>query len=169
MAFAAVPIVPTDGQLVISDATGTPLTVTVTYEEGNFSFTGMNQGVMDTVVFMDRGRPYSMRKEKNRPIPFSFTCHAISMVGDPGNACFKLGTWAGATSTLATSAGGSEVFCVKLVYTAERTNFGGTTDSTATFLICRITDVDFSEGVPGTFTIKGEAYVFADSDIVLAA
>ena len=168
MAFAGAPIVPTDGQLVISDGASSP-PVTVAYEEGNFSFTGYNQGVMDTVVFMDRGRPYAIRKEKNRPIPFSFTCHAISMVGDPGNACFRLGTWASATSTLPTANGGSEVFCVKLVYTAERTNFGASSDSTATFLICRITDVDYSEAVPSTFTIKGEAYVFSDSDIVLAA
>ena len=168
MGFAEAPIVPTDGTLVISDGAGSPLTATVVYEEGNFSFTGMNQGVMDTVVFMDRGRPYSIRKEKNRPIPFSFTAHAISMVGEPGNACLKLGTWASATSTLPTAKGGSEVHCVKLVYTAERSNFGASSDSTATFLICRITDVDFAEGVPSTFTIKGEAYVFADSDIVLA-
>lgn len=169
MAFAGAPIVPTDGTLVISDGAGSPLSVTVTYEDGNFSFTGMNQGVMDTVVFMDRGRPYSIRKEKNRPIPFSFTAHALSMVGDPGSACFKKGTWASATSTLPAASGGSEVFCVKLVYTAERTDFGASTDSTATFLICRITDVDFAEGMPSTFTIKGEAYVFSDSDIVLAA
>lgn len=169
MAFAGAPITPTDGTLVISDGAGSPLTCTIQYEDGNFSLTGMNQGAMDTVVFMDRGRPYAIRKEKNRPIPFSFTAHALSMVGDPGSACFKKGTWASATSTLPTANGGSEVFCVKLVYTAERTDFGASTDSTATFLICRITDVDFAEGMPSTFTIKGEAYVFSDSDIVLAA
>jgi len=168
MANATVPLVPRDGSLVISDNTGTPLTVTVQYTDGDLKISDIVQGNWEAVVFEDRGVPYSLRASKKKTIKVSFTCHAIMTVGSasPLEAIRKTGTWASAVSMLATAAGGSEIFLVQLVWTGERSDFGASADASFTLKKVRVT-ASFNEGVPGTFSFEGEAYIFADSDFAI--
>ena len=56
MALAAVPFVPSDGALVFTDNTGTPLSFTVPYEDGNLSFGTITHNQKAVQEFLHRGR-----------------------------------------------------------------------------------------------------------------
>ena len=168
MSDAVAPLVPKDGSLVIYDGAGSPLSVTLAYTDGDLKIDEITQGNWETQVFEDRGTPYAVRATKKKVIKVSFSCHAVNTVGanSPLEAVRKTGTWASATSTIASSAGGSEVHCVKMVWTGERSNFGASADSTFTLAKVRVTG-SFAEGTPGTFSFQGEAYIFSDSDFAI--
>lgn len=169
MPDAAAPLVPRDGALVASDGAGSPLTSTLLYTDGDLKISEIAQGNWETQVFEDRGTPYSIRGVKKKTLKVSFTCHAVNTVGANSflEVIRKTGTWASATSTIATSAGGYEIHTVQLVWTGERSNFGASADSSFTLKKVRLT-AGFSEGTPGTLSFEGEAYIFADTDFAIA-
>lgn len=158
------PIIPNDGQLVISDGAGSPLTYTVVYEDGDFSYSGVKKGQKAVQKFQDRGRDYAWRETSDEDIEVSFSCHCVAFGGDgsttttPNNVFEKTGTWASATSMLPAAAGGgsSGVWAVKLVFTAERSNNGATADSTVTFKYFHCEDISFTEGSPSKLSFKGK-------------
>ena len=51
-----------DGTIVLSDGTGTPLTVTIQFENGDLSISGTNQGNYEHTKYLDRGELGSIRK-----------------------------------------------------------------------------------------------------------
>ena len=56
MAYSTAPKVRRDGKITLKDGTGTPVTLEVAYEEGNFSF---DQTKSDRIVIRDRDRKCS--------------------------------------------------------------------------------------------------------------
>lgn len=163
MALPTTPIIPIDGAIVLSDNTGTPITITVAYEDGDLQVSGLEQAYMEVQVIESRGTPYAARNVRYKPIEFSFTAHLVGTVDATDSsllaALLKLGTtpWASATSMLATAKG--DAYMLKVAWTAERTNFGGTADASLTLKYCRLS-VDMSEGVPGKLSVKGTCYRF---------
>lgn len=162
MANATVPLIPADGTLTITD--GAALSYTIVYEDGDFAVTGLKKGQMAHVVGKDRGIPVWIRDtERDESIAFSFSCHAMAVVGDNttatiGDIIMRLRVWAAFTSTLPTA--GGDTYCVTLTFTGERTNFGATADTTMVLKYCHLTG-DFSEGIPGKWSIKGEAFCYS--------
>ena len=68
-----------DGTILIEDGTGTPLAVTVQYEAGDFSISGLNQSNTEATTYLDRGELGSVRKT-NRTFPtFSFSAHMTDL------------------------------------------------------------------------------------------
>lgn len=166
MADAAVPLIPRDGTLVLSD--GAALTLTVLYTDGNLKIGNLSQGNYVVQAFKDRGTAYSLRGVEKQEITVSFDCHAVMTVGasSPLEAIRKTGTWASATSTTPIANGGSEVHTVQAVWTGERSNFGATADASVTIKKIRFTG-SFSEGTPGMLSFEGIGYLFADTDIAI--
>jgi hypothetical protein len=157
VALNSVPIIPRDGQLVISDNSGTPITLTVQYEDGDFSAGSFRQSNMSTQSFRDRGEFYAHRKVQEEEIEFSFSAHATDFT-DATEKCLidafcKTGAFASGVSKLGSSA---DVWAVQIVFTAEQTNYGAGSDGTITLTYC-IGEVKFSEGLPGKFEISGRA------------
>lgn len=157
MSNANTPIIPKDGVLHILDGAGTPLDFTVLYDGGDLSFSGLNQGFSTRQIFMSRGVPYSVRDTELKPIEFTFTCDAVHILGDGTTATIydvlmKKAPWASATSTLPTTRG--DTYCLTFKFTAERSNLGATADNTVTLKYCFF-EMDFAEGIPGKWTIKG--------------
>lgn len=158
MATTNNPLIPADGTLVITD--GASLTYTIVYEDGDLSITGLMKSQMQLQAFKDRGITYSVRQTEDANIEFSFSCHAISLLGDGVTAtisdvALRLGVWAAATSKIAVTQG--DAYLLQLKYTGERTNFGSTADTTATLKYCAMT-LDISEGLPGKLSIKGTCF-----------
>jgi len=159
MANPSSPMIPRDGVLVIKDNTGTPKTLTIAYDGGDLQVSNLNQGHKTRQVFKSRGATYSVRDVEAQEIGIQFTADAVSFLGDGSTATLyealmKLGAWSTAVSTLPSPAG--DTYCLTLQFTVERTNFGGSADNVETFKYVYF-DVDFAEGVPGKFTIKGTA------------
>lgn len=167
MAVATNPMIPADGALVITD--GAALTYTIIYEDGDLSITGLTKGQMQMVSFKDRGITYSVRETEDQDIEFAFSCHAIALLGDattamPTDVVLKLGVWAAATSKISAAQGNA--YLLQLKFTAERSNFGATADSTATLKYCQMT-IDFSEGIPGKLSIKGKCFPLSTDFLTL--
>ena len=148
-----------NGTIVLKDATGgTPLDVTVQYEAGNLSISGLKKRLNETVTYLDRGELGSVR-HTNRTFPtISFTAH-MTEFSDATNEnlldiIMRTGAFASAVSTLGPSA---DVYTLTMTLTVEGTDLGDATDHT-----CIATDVewsiDFAEGDPNTFTINGTCY-----------
>lgn len=154
MPLASTPLIPNDGVIVITD--GAALTFTLNFEDGDLSFSEIAEGQKNYEMFFHRGRFYGARKTQDSPVEVSFSCHAVGFT-DAAQASIldvvrKGGLWAGALSTLPIGAG--DLYCVRLTWTGERTNFGGTADSSAVMKYFHPTAA-FSEGTPGKFNIKG--------------
>ncbi len=148
-----------DGSLVFSDGTTpTPLSLTVAYEAGDFSIDGLNEGLVDTTAYLDRGEFSTLRKT-NRTFPsVSFTAHFTDL-SDASNATLydlarKSGYFASAVSTLGANA---DAMTYKLVFTVEGTNFGDSADHVLTLNDVRVT-VSVAEGDPDTYNISGTVY-----------
>lgn len=146
-----------DGTIVINDGTSpTPLTLTVQFETGDFSISGLNQGNYEITKYLDRGDLGSIRKT-NRSFPTgSFTAHMTDLSDNTDrllwDAVNKTGAWASAVSTLGSTA---DVFALQLVLTVEGSNFGDATDHVLTLNNCHCS-ISFAEGDPNSFTLDFE-------------
>ena len=127
-----------DGSIVLSDGTGTPLTVTVQFEAGDLSLSGTNQGNYEHTKYLDRGELGSIRKT-NRMFPTgSFTCQMTDLSDATDRLIWdivnKTGAFTAAVSTLGANA---DLYTLKIVLTVEGTNFGDATDHVLTMNDCR--------------------------------
>ena len=147
-----------DGTLVFADNTGTPLTLPIVYEAGDFSIDNLNEGLVETTAYLDRGEFATLRKT-NRVFPsFSFTAHMTDISDATDKLLYdlarKTGAFASAVSTLGANA---DAMTYKLTFTVEGTNFGDSADHTMILNDCRIT-LSFSEGDPNSFSVAGIVY-----------
>jgi len=146
-----------DGTIVLSDGTGTPLTVTVQFENGDLSLSGTNQGNYEHTKYLDRGELGSIRKT-NRMFPTgSFTCQMTDLSDATDRLIWdivnKTNSFSAAVSTLGTDA---DLYTLKIVLTIEGSNFGGgEADHVLNLNNCRCS-IDFAEGDPNSFTINFE-------------
>ena len=147
-----------DGTLVFADNTGAPLTLPIVYEAGDFSIDNLNEGLVETTAYLDRGEFATLRKT-NRVFPsFSFTAHMTDLSDNTDKLLYdlarKTGAFASAVSTLGANA---DAMTYKLTFTVEGTNFGDSADHTMILNDCRIT-LSFSEGDPNSFSVAGIVY-----------
>jgi len=147
-----------DGTLVFADNTGTPLTLPIQYEAGDFSIDNLNEGLVETTAYLDRGEFATLRKT-NRVFPsFSFSAHMSDLSDNTDKLLYdlarKTGAFASAVSTLGANA---DAMTYKLTFTVEGTNFGDSADHTMILNDCRIT-LSFSEGDPNSFSVAGIVY-----------
>lgn len=131
-------------------------TLTIQYEAGDLSLSGVNQGNYEHTKYLDRGDLGSIRKT-NRSFPTgSFSCQ-MTEFSDASNTNIwdlinKTGAFSTAVSTLGANA---DLFTLKITLSVEGTNFGDSSDHTLEMDDCRCT-IDFSEGDPSSFTINFE-------------
>ena len=169
MAINTKPIVPRDGSITVADATGSPITSTITYEDGDFSVSGLKPGQKDHQMFLDRGTMYAARYTDESPVSFSFSAHATH-ISDATEKTFmdsflKLGAFAAGVSQFGSDT--DEVWAVKVTFTAEQTNSGAAVDGSVTLTYC-VGECSFEEGTPGKFSVSGSAYLVSSAGIALA-
>lgn len=166
MGLPSSPIIPKDGTLVISDATGTPITFTCQFEDGDEKFTGLAKDQKHVQAYKDRGEVYSLREDEDiEAVDIEWSCHLIGLtdaaVATLFDALLKRGpVWGSAVNQLAAAYGGgtSGTWCVKLGWTAERSDYGGTADTALTFKYFHPDTVDIGISNPGKLTVKGRAF-----------
>jgi hypothetical protein len=161
MSNSAVPFIPADGSLTITD--GGALTFTLLYTDGDFQVTGLSAAQKSAQEFKTRGKVYSVRDVEEQSMEFSFTAHATQILGDGTTATLadvilKKGPWIAATSKLPAANG--DTYCVQVAWTGERSTFGATADNVVTLKYCHLV-LDFAEGVPGKLSVKGTAYTIS--------
>lgn len=147
-----------DGVITLSDGTTpTPLTLTVQFESGDFSISGLNQGNTEATTYLDRGVLGSVRLTNQVFPTLTFSAHATD-ISDATNrtlwdAVNKTGSFASAVSTI----GSSDVYGLTVKLVIEGTNFGDPTDHEITCVGVHLS-IDFAEGDPDSFTLNGTIY-----------
>ena len=158
MAIPTIPITLRDVVVTFEDATGTPISATAIYEEGNFSISGMQEGDKAVNVFKDRGDIYSARYGEQEAVDVSITLHATTIYEGtdtiPLDAVNKTGAFSGGISTWGTET--VDPWMVKIVAAVEGVDRGDT-DKTITIPYFRGT-ASISDGNPMTIEISGQAY-----------
>jgi hypothetical protein len=147
-----------DGTILIEYGTGTPLAVTVQFEAGDFSLSGLNQGNVEATTYLDRGELGSVRKTSRTFPTFTFSAHMTDLSDATDkliwDAVNKTGAFASAVSTGGTA---SDVYMLKVTLTIEGTNFGDAADHVIIMNNCHLA-IDFAEGDPNSFTLNGTVY-----------
>ena len=147
-----------DGIILIEDGTGTPLAVTVQYESGDFSISGLNQSNTEATTYLDRGELGSVRKTSRTFPTFSFSAHMTDLSDATDKLLYdavnKTGAFSAAVSTGGTA---SDVYMLKVTLTIEGTNFGDSADHVMIMNNCHLS-LDFSEGDPNSFQLNGTIY-----------
>ncbi len=156
MAESTIVKVRRDGELKFSDGTGSPLTYTVSYENGNASFT---REKAERIVIRDRGIIVGSRKGDDPVLTITFDVHMrvlttaqltdltlIDVLDNTGNV---------ATIPWVKTSVQHEEWNLDLILTIEGTDHGDAGDSVATFANCIFT-WDFSEGDPNTISVTAE-------------
>ncbi len=147
-----------DGTLTLEDGAGSPASVIIQYEAGDFSLSGLHQSTKETTTYLDRGDLASVR-HTNRTFPtFSFSAHLTDLSDGSENTLpdiiLKSGNFGSAVSTLGASA---DVYTLKLTWTIEGTDHGDTADHVITLDDCRVS-LDIAEGDPNSFSVSGTVY-----------
>jgi hypothetical protein len=144
-----------NGTLVIKDGTGTPLSMTAVYEDGDLGF---DIDKAARIVVRDRGVIVGAIKGDDPVQSGSFTVDMLEFLNTGAATIIdvieKTGAWAAAIST-----GGNayEFFTHTLEFTDEGTDFGDTADAKITFAKCILT-WGFKEGERNKISVKFEVY-----------
>jgi len=158
MAIPTVPICLRDVVVTFSDATGTPISATAVYEEGNFSISGMQEGDKAVNYFRDRGDVYGARYGDQEPVDVSITLHATTVYEGtekiPLDAVNKTGAFSAGASTWGTE--DVDPWHVRIVAAVEGADRGGA-DQTITIPYFR-GKATISDGSPMTIEISGQAW-----------
>ena len=157
MAYSTAPKVRRDGIIKLADGTGTPVTLVVDYEEGNFSF---DQTKADRIVIRDRGTIKSVRKGDDQPITGSFTIYmrqfTSSSVGSVLDFINRTNAYSANISVSSTVS--TDEYAINIIFEVDGDAVGDADgDTLATFDTC-ICVASFSEGDPNQITVSFECY-----------
>ncbi len=148
----------TDGSLVLSDGTGSPVTLTVDLEVGDMSITGLGESHKDVRPYYSRGSLVSLRKgqDAHPSISFSTLMAALSDASATTVSDFLLRRNS-YSANISTSTALGDVYTVDMALTIEGTDFGDGADHVITATDVHVTR-DFSEGEPNTIAFSGTVY-----------
>ena len=158
MAYSPAPNVRRDGVIHLRDGTTpTPVSLTVDYEEGNFSF---DQTKSDRIVIRDRGTIKSVRKGDDQPITGSFTIFMRQFTSASAGSVLdfinKTGSYSANVSS--DSAVSTDEYAINIVFEVDGDAVGDDDgDTIATFDTC-ICTASFAEGDPNQITVNFECY-----------
>ena len=160
MAYSAIPKTKRDGLITLLDGTGgSPITLDVAYEDGNFTFSDPQQ--FSELVIMDRGNFAAIRKQDEQAKTGSFSFHFRQFTDgvNPGSVrdfINKTGAYAANISTGLSGVPYIEHYTIDIKYTADSPD-AGEADHIVTLAKC-ICSLDFSEGDPSSFTLNFTCY-----------
>jgi len=145
-----------DGTITLTDGSGSPISLTVQYEAGDFSISNVMQSQTEVEMYLDRGSFHNVRKTNFAPATFSFTA-TMTDLSDATEKCLwdavnKSGAFAAGVSR-----GDTDVWLLQVGLTIEGTDFGDAADHTLVLDKCHLT-LEFAEGSPNTFSLSGTCY-----------
>jgi hypothetical protein len=145
-----------DGTITLSDGSGSPITLTVQYEAGDFSISNVMQSQTEVEMYLDRGSFHNVRKTNFAPATFSFTA-TMTDLSDATEKCLWDAVNKSGAFSAGVSRGDTDVWLLMVGLTIEGTDFGDAADHTLVLDKCHLT-LEFSEGSPNTFSLSGTCY-----------
>lgn len=159
MAYSTIPKTKRDGVITLLDGTGSPVTLEVAYEDGNFSFSDPQE--FSELVVMDRGNFAAIRKQDEQTKTGSFSFHFrqftdASEAGSIRDFISQNGFYNANISTGLTGVPYVEHYTIDVKYIADSPDVAEA-DHVVTLSKC-ICSLDFSEGDPSAFTLNFTCY-----------
>jgi hypothetical protein len=145
------------GTISFSDGTGVPVTLTLSYDLGDFSVNFNGNELNELVKIERRGKFVSAARGARTYPTASFSVVVTSLTGAvaPGSAADFLLKQA-AYSSNETTLGTGQPYAIDITLTVEGTDFGDSGDETIVLDDCVLTDLAFSEGEPDTIAFSVE-------------
>lgn len=157
MAVSTVMKVRRDGEIQLTSGGGAPVSLVVSYEDGNFSASGLAANEARTVI-RDRGTIVGLRKGDDEVPTLSFSVHMAEFSNAGANTILDIVNGTASGATLTSIAGtGYEQFLLRVKMTCEGTAHGDNADGHVIFDNVLFT-ADFSEGDPNVLNFQGEIY-----------
>ena len=165
MALNTIPYIPKDGTIAIEDGDSPATSMTLAYEDGDLTIGPLRQSNQSVQYFRDRGIFYSARSVQEELVDFSFTAHATEL-SDATEKCLMdvfrgTGAWGSGVSQL-----NEDVWAVKLTFTADTSSITGGDSGTIVLDYC-VGECTFSEGVPGKFSVSGQATLVSSAGVTV--
>lgn len=157
------------GTIVIEDGTGTPLSVTVRFDQADFSISGLKQVNRGTTAYQSRATVHSIRHTA-REFPTGSFSAMVSEFSESGTGTVldMIHGTGGHSARVSTTASSGDVITFDITFTMEGTDFGDSADHTFTLEDCEIA-YDFAEGDPNTLSFSFTCYGAVTGDIAIAA
>jgi len=150
------------GSIVLADGTTpTALTVTVRFDQADFSASGLKLGQRDAVVYQTRG---TLRSVRNGPRVFPSISFSLMLTDFSETSAGTLLDFIYATTgtpyaaRVSTNTALSERFLCQITWNVEGTSYGDAADHQLVFGDCDITEISVSEGEPDTVNITATVY-----------
>jgi hypothetical protein len=158
MTLSAVAKTKRDGLITLKDGTGSPVTMDVIYEDGDFSFEGVSKHQAELIAFFDRGVFYSLRKSNQKFITGKFTAH-FTELSDATNANLYdfINFNNKYSANVGTRGSTAEVKTISILWTVEGTDHGDATDHTLLLADCAC-EIGGAEGEPDKFSVSFTCY-----------
>ena len=157
----------TDSTIVLSDATGTPLTITVPLMMGDLKISGLKRTMRNTTAYQAQGELTTVRHTDRIFPTITFTaqmaCWTSASANSLTDAVLRNGYFASAVSTLGANA---EVYTLKATLTVEGTDFGDASDHSAVFNDVEW-QIEWSDGDPSIFSLTGTVYGSITGDLAI--
>ena len=147
-----------DGTISVASGGGSPITLTVQYENGDFTLSGANSGAgsYEITKYFDRGDLGTVRRTVRSFPTGSFSAHLTELSDATNNTLWdavnQTGSFSTAVSTLGANA---DVYALKITLSIEGTTLGEASDHTLVLNDCRCS-IDVAEGDPDSFTLSFE-------------
>jgi len=148
----------TDGTITLEDGTsGTPVTLTVPFSQGDFSISGIQESQKAVNVYQSRGTLHTLRKGEKTFITGSFSARLADVSDASAGALLDFIQKTNAYSSNASTLGSGDVYTIKITLTIEGTDLGDSADHTIVLDDCACT-ADVSEGEPDSISISFTSY-----------
>jgi len=165
----------TSGSITLSDGTATPVTLTLAFDRGDLSISGLKEVLNEDVVIERRGRFVNVA-HGNRIYPtFTFSCW-VSQFNDSGTAPGNILTWIQRTTGSAYAAnvstfgsGSSIPFACDVQYDLEGTDFGDSADHQIILNDCQLQIDSLVEAAEGmSLSVSGVVRGAVGGDLEMA-
>lgn len=159
MAISTIPKNMTDGSAVLSDGTGSPLTQTIPWENGDFSHDGLDAVLREVAAYTSRGKTLIGLRHTGLIFPtwsLTFTLGEFTEA-TTGNVVDMIRGTGGHSARISTTAALGDVICLDFALTIEGTDLGDAADHVLTLTDNHIR-VSVAEGDPDVITLSGTTY-----------
>ena len=146
------------GSIVLNDGTGTPLTLTVRFDNGDFSVGTLQSGLRAIVAYKQRGKTVALRLGDPEYPQLSFSCF-VSDLSEPLGGTIQdwIAKRAPFAARVSTSTAIGDADTSDVIVTFEGTAFGDGSDQTYTCEDVALS-YDFASGEPNKISITGVVY-----------
>lgn len=147
----------TDGTIELADGTGTPVTLTVPFSQGDFSLSGVQESQKAVNVYQSRGTLHSLRLGEKTFVTGSFSAMLADVSDSSAGNLLDFVRKSNAYSGNASTSSNGDVYTIKITLTIEGTDLGDSADHTIVLDDCACT-ADVSEGEPNSISISFTSY-----------